>query len=141
MVRCIDYLYERNSMNTGYLEVKHTTSLQGTVDLIGAKNAVLVIMASLLLTTGKSKLYNVPASADVEHMIKLLQHLGADIHFWVQDHILEVDTTSVNKWRVHADIMKKMRASILVMGPLLARFGRAEVAVPGGCVLGERPID
>jgi len=128
-------------MNSGYLEVKNSTPLQGTADLIGAKNAVLVIMASLLLTTGKSKLYNVPASADVEQMIKLLRHLGAEVHFWVHDHILEVDTTHVNKWRVLVDVMKKMRASILVMGPLLARFGRAEVAVPGGCVLGERPID
>lgn len=128
-------------MQTGYLEVKHTRSFQGTAQLVGAKNAVLVIMASLLLTTGKSRLLNVPASADVEHMITLLQHMGADVHFWREDHILEIDTTHVNKWRVDIEIMKKMRASILVMGPLLARFGRVDLAVPGGCVLGARPID
>src|SRR5262245_41498337 len=135
------YIQERKNMNVGYLEVKQTKQFEGTVDLIGAKNAVLVIMASLLLTTGKSKLYNVPASADVMHMIKLLQHMGADVHFWGEEHILEVDTTNVNRWRVDVEIMKKMRASILVMGPLLARFGRVDVAVPGGCVIGPRPID
>lgn len=137
----INYTYESKNMNIGYLEVKQTKQFEGTVDLIGAKNAVLVIMASLLLTAGKSKLYNVPASADVMHMIKLLQHMGADIHFWIDEHILEVDTTHVDKWKVDVEIMKKMRASILVMGPLLARFGRVDVAVPGGCVIGSRPID
>lgn len=128
-------------MQTGYLEVKQTKSFSGTAQLVGAKNAVLVIMASLILTTGKSRLFNVPASADVEQMIILLEKMGAEVHFWKEDHILEVDTTHINTWRVDVEIMKKMRASILVMGPLLARFGRVEVAAPGGCVLGARPID
>jgi UDP-N-acetylglucosamine 1-carboxyvinyltransferase len=74
-------------------------------------------------------------------MILLLEDLGAQVSFNKDTHVLVVDTTNINKYKVKHDIMKKMRASILVMGPLLARFGRAEVAVPGGCALGARPID
>ncbi len=124
-----------------YVEIKQSPELSGEVSLYGAKNAVLVIMASLLLTSGKSLLKNVPASSDVLHMITLLESLGAVISFDHETHELWVDTSSVDKWRVHPDIMKKMRASILVMGPLLARFSRADIALPGGCVIGTRPID
>lgn len=126
---------------TSYIAIETSGALQGTVDLVGAKNAVLVIITSLLLTKGKSRLTNVPASDDVLLMIKLLQQLGAEVFFYPHEHILEVDTTNVTKWQVSADIMKKMRASILAMGPLLARFGKADIAVPGGCRIGTRPID
>lgn len=128
-------------MNTSYLQVERSVPLQGKAELVGAKNAVLVIMASLLLTSGKSRLSNVPHSADVINMIVLLRQLGADVSFFADEHVLEVDTTNVNKWQVCPDSMKKMRASILVMGPLLARFGYADIALPGGCVIGARPID
>lgn len=128
-------------MNTSYLHVERSAPLQGKAELVGAKNAVLVIMASLLLTSGKSRLSNVPCSADVINMIQLLRHLGAEISFLQDEHILEIDTTHANKWQVCPDSMKKMRASILVMGPLLARFGCADIALPGGCVIGARPID
>lgn len=128
-------------MSNGYLEIKQSGKLSGEVSLVGAKNAVLVTMASLLLTSGKSKLTNVPASVDVLHMIKLLKELGAHVLFDKDNHILEVDTSFVNSWCVPHEIMKQMRASILVMGPLLARFARADVALPGGCVIGKRPID
>jgi UDP-N-acetylglucosamine 1-carboxyvinyltransferase len=128
-------------MNTSYLHVERSVPLQGKAELIGAKNAVLVIMASLLLTNGKSRLNNVPYSADVLQMIMLLRQLGAEISFFAQEHVLEIDTTQVNKWQVSPEIMKKMRASILVMGPLLARFGCADTVRPGGCVLGARSID
>src|SRR3990167_5647837 len=74
-------------------------------------------------------------------MIKLLESLGAVVCFDQEMHELEVDTSGVNKWQVRQDIMQKMRASILVMGPLLARFSRADIALPGGCVIGARPID
>lgn len=124
-----------------YLVVEQSQPLQGHVSLTGAKNAVLVIMASLILTRGVSRLTNVPRSDDVLHMIKLLQELGADVFFDEQLHLLEVDTTHLNRYKVAPEIMKKMRASILVMGPLLARFGKAEIALPGGCVLGARPIN
>ena len=128
-------------MSNAYIQIEQSPQLQGEVSLVGAKNAVLVIMASLLLTSGKSRLTNVPCSADVLHMIKLLKELGAQVTFAPDEHILEVDTTLVNKYAVSSTIMKKMRASILVMGSLLARFGCCDVALPGGCVIGKRPID
>lgn len=128
-------------MSTSYIAIEQSSGLQGTLELVGAKNAVLVIIASLLLTKGKSRLTNVPASDDVLQMIKLMQSLGAEVFFYPQEHLLEVDTSTVTKFQVSADIMKKMRASILVMGPLLARFGKADIALPGGCVIGTRPID
>ena len=124
-----------------YITITPSGALHGTVELTGAKNAVLVIIASLLLTSGKSRLTNVPASDDVLQMINVMKSLGAHVFFYPEDHLLEVDTSSVNKWQVSAEIMKKMRASILVMGPLLARFGKADIATPGGCVIGSRPID
>lgn len=128
-------------MENSFLQIEQSLNLKGEVSLVGAKNAVLVIMASMLLTSGKSRLCNVPASSDVLQMIKLLEQLGAIVMFDQDLHILEIDTTPVNKWCVSSEIMKKMRASILVMGPLLARFGRADIAQPGGCVIGSRPID
>jgi len=124
-----------------YLLVRQSLNLNGTVQLIGAKNAVLVIIASLLLTNGKSLIENVPDSLDVRQMIKLLKYLGAEVYFDSNSNCLQVDVSSVNSFEVCPEIMNKMRASILVMGPLLARFGVAKVALPGGCVIGARPID
>jgi len=128
-------------MENAQLIIEPSGKLSGTAELVGAKNAVLVIMASLILTSGKSKLTNVPYSHDVLQMIKLLESLGAEIFFDAHAHLLEIDTTHLNHWRVCPEIMKKMRASILVMGPLLARFAKADIALPGGCVIGSRPID
>lgn len=128
-------------MQNSFLQISKSMPLRGTVALTGAKNAVLVIMASLLLTRGKSILYNVPRSADVLHMITLLQELGIKVCFDEKKQALYVDTTGVCMWKVSPEIMGKMRASILVMGPLLALFGKAEIAMPGGCVIGSRPID
>ncbi len=124
-----------------YIAIETSPSLQGTVDLAGAKNAILVIMASLILTRGKSTLSNVPYSEDVLHMIRLLESLGAQVVHDEETKTLTVDTSSISSVHIGPDIMKKMRASILVLGPLLARFGKADVALPGGCVLGMRPID
>lgn len=128
-------------MNDGYILTENSYDLHGEVKLLGAKNAVLVIIASLILTKGKSILTNVPCSADVLQMIELLRELGAVIFFDLGKNYLEVDTTLLSKFEVSPKIMSKMRASILVMGPLLARFGKAKVALPGGCSLGARPID
>lgn len=128
-------------MHNSYLEINKSLPLSGTVSLMGAKNAVLVIMASLLLTRGKSILHNVPCSSDVLHMIILLQELGAQVIFDTEHKTLHVDTSFVCSYKVSPEIMGKMRASILVMGPLLAQFKKAEIALPGGCVIGARPID
>jgi UDP-N-acetylglucosamine 1-carboxyvinyltransferase len=115
--------------------------LQGVVHLWGAKNAVLVIMASLLLTKGSSRLRNVPPSSDVWQMMEVLKHLGAVVVFDDVKGILDVDTTGVIGHSIPEHLMKKMRASVLVMGALLARFGQADVSMPGGCLIGARPID
>ena len=123
------------------LVVERSGPLHGDAQLFGAKNAVLVIMMSLILTDGVSQLHNVPASEDVLEMIKLLEQLGAQVTFLADDHLLIVDTRGITKWKVNPEIMKKMRASVLVLGPLLARFGRAEIAMPGGDMIGSRPID
>lgn len=124
-----------------YLHIEQSLPISGQTTLIGAKNAVLVIMASTLLTTGKSRFNNVPGSHDVYQMIKLLTNLGAHISFDELAHTLEIDTSFVARHAVSSELMNKMRASVLVMGPLLARFGKADIALPGGCVIGARPID
>ncbi len=128
-------------MSNGYILVKQSLNLNGQVNLVGAKNAVLPIMAALILTQGKSILHNVPNSADVNQMITLLKTLGAQIIFDAKKNYLQVDTSTINNFEVKPEIMNKMRASILVMGPLLARFAKAKVAMPGGCLIGTRPID
>jgi UDP-N-acetylglucosamine 1-carboxyvinyltransferase len=128
-------------MNSEYILIDQSLGLRGQVDLTGAKNSVLVVMASLILAPGKSRLFNVPCLDDVHQMIALLKNLGAVIQFDQVNNILDIDTSTIMTMQVSADIMKKMRASILVMGPLLARFKRAQVALPGGCILGARPID
>ncbi len=128
-------------MSTEYIHIETSPPLEGSVELVGAKNAVLVIMASLLLTKGKNRLTNVPFSEDTQTMIKLLRSLGADVVADEATLTVEIDTSHVDSYKVGPEIMKKMRASILVMGPLIARFGKVEVAMPGGCVLGARPID
>ena len=128
-------------MRNEFLSISQSQPLEGTAQLTGAKNAVLVIMASLILTRGKSILTNVPVSTDVGNMIVLLQHLGAEVKFACEMNMLYVDTSGLRHYDVEHAIMKKMRASILVMGPLLARFGKAHIALPGGCGLGKRPID
>lgn len=128
-------------MASAHILVSQSDSIHGTVELSGAKNAVLVIIASLILTEGKSVLTNVPHSADVQNMISLLAELGAQTSFDQERGELTVDTSTIYNYEVKPEIMNKMRASILVMGPLLARFGKAKVAMPGGCLIGARPIN
>jgi UDP-N-acetylglucosamine 1-carboxyvinyltransferase len=132
---------QKNPIEAPYLEVHQSLGLEGQAQLAGAKNAVLVIMTSLILSRGISVLRNVPASDDVLHTIVLLESLGASVQFNIEENILEVDTQHLDSYQVKPDIMKKTRASVLVMGPLLARFGQVELALPGGDVIGQRPID
>ena len=129
-----------NMLDT-HLIIEKSGPISGEVSLSGAKNAVLVIIASLILVEGKSRLTNVPSSQDVLYMIALLAELGARVEFNQAEAVLTVDTSAINQFKVSHEIMKKMRASILVMGPLLARFGKADIALPGGCIIGTRPIN
>lgn len=115
------------------------TGLKGEVSVSGAKNAVLPLMAACILNSGVNSFTNVPDLADVRTMIMLLEILGAKVEFG--NGRLVIDSTKVNNWEAPYDLVKTMRASVLVLGPLIARFGKARVSLPGGCAIGERPID
>ena len=121
------------------LHVTGGTSLQGTVPIAGAKNSALKLMAAALLADGWTTIHNVPRIQDCSTMVEVLEHLGARCAW--RDGTLVVDTTSVEPLETPYELVSRMRASILVLGPLLARFGRARVAMPGGCNIGSRKID
>lgn len=128
-------------MLSGYIQVEPSGPLSGTVSVNGAKNAVLVQLAATLLVNGQSVLKNVPISADVFFMVKLLEQLGALVYFDQQKKTVQVDARSINQYVVDTEIMRRMRASVLVIGPLLIRLGKAQFVCPGGCSIGSRPID
>jgi UDP-N-acetylglucosamine 1-carboxyvinyltransferase len=114
--------------------------LQGEVTVSGSKNAALALMAGALLADGETQLANVPRLRDVEAMLELLSALGARTE-WIDAHRLRIDGGSVSTPEAPYDLVRKMRASFLVLGPLLARFGTARVSEPGGCAIGVRPVD
>jgi len=113
--------------------------LHGTVRISGAKNATLPIMTAALLTPGKTVLHNVPQLRDIHTMAKLLEILG--VRWEMVDHQLTLHTEEVTKQEAPYQLVKTMRASVYVLGPLLARFGQAKVSLPGGCAWGPRPVD
>ncbi len=113
--------------------------LTGTVEVSGAKNASLALMPACLLTGGLSVLTNTPELNDVYTMTKLLTFLGAEISF--EKHTLRVNTGKITSFEAPYEHVKKMRASVYVLGPLLARYGNAKVSLPGGCAWGPRPIN
>jgi UDP-N-acetylglucosamine 1-carboxyvinyltransferase len=115
------------------------TGLQGTVPIAGAKNSALKLMAAALLAPGRTAIRNVPRIQDCHTMVEVLEHLGADCA-WT-DGTLLIDAEPVGPRDTPYELVSRMRASILVLGPLLARFGRARVAMPGGCNIGSRKID
>jgi UDP-N-acetylglucosamine 1-carboxyvinyltransferase len=120
--------------------VRGGRKLNGTVKVEGAKNAVLpVIAASLLASEQKSIICDVPTLSDVYTINEVLRHLGAEVHF--ENNQVFVDASKELNMEAPFEYVRKMRASVLVMGPLLARNGRARVALPGGCAIGSRPID
>ncbi len=113
--------------------------LNGTVSISGAKNATLALMPAALLASGTFRLRNTPVLRDVTTMSSLLKTMGMKTE--LKDHVLTLDTTGVNKQEAPYEHVKKMRASIYVLGPLLARYGRAKVSLPGGCAWGPRPVN
>jgi len=115
--------------------------LQGEVRISGAKNAVLPILCATLLADGPVDIGNVPHLHDVVTTIKLLRELGAVVEHDVEAGHVRVDARSVNSHIAPYELVKTMRASVLVLGPLLARYGAAEVSLPGGCAIGSRPVD
>ncbi|WP_119326963.1 UDP-N-acetylglucosamine 1-carboxyvinyltransferase [Companilactobacillus musae] len=122
--------------------VNGPTQLKGTVRIEGAKNAALPILAATILASkGKTFLTNIPPLSDVITMSKVLKALNADVSYDETDEILTVDTSKGTNTTAPEDLVDKMRASIVVLGPLLARNKEAHVAMPGGCAIGSRPID
>lgn len=114
-------------------------NLKGEVQISGAKNAVLPIMAAALLVAGETKINRVPNLLDTRTMAKLLEMLGAKVHF--SNNKMLIDAANVDKPVAPYDLVNKMRASFYVLGPLVARFGKATVSLPGGCAWGPRPVD
>ncbi len=113
--------------------------LKGSIRVSGAKNSILPILAASLLTEGISTIHEVPKLLDVEVMKEVLTYLGAKIH--CEGSTLVVDGRNVKSLEIAEDLMRKMRASNLVMGSLIGRFGYVKVAYPGGCAIGSRPMD
>jgi UDP-N-acetylglucosamine 1-carboxyvinyltransferase len=112
--------------------------LHGEVNISGAKNATLPLMAASILAAGKHSLANAPRLRDIRTMQNLLAHMGA-----VCEHnaLLSIDTSNINTLEAPYDLVKTMRASVLVLGPMMARYGKARVSLPGGCAIGARPIN
>ena len=115
------------------------TPLDGTVEIAGAKNSALKLMAAVVLSDGRSTVRNVPRIQDCITMVEVLEHLGVGCA-WKGDALI-LDTRDVRSVETPYELVSRMRASILVLGPLLARFGNARVAMPGGCNIGSRAID
>ena len=113
--------------------------LSGAVDVSGAKNAALPILCSALLADGRSTFRNVPALRDIDTTSALLRFMGAEVE--CTPPVVTVDPTAFKRPEAPYELVKQMRASVLVLGPLVARHGRAVVSLPGGCAIGERPID
>ncbi|MCI5112373.1 MAG: UDP-N-acetylglucosamine 1-carboxyvinyltransferase [Marivita sp.] len=115
--------------------------LHGQIPIAGAKNACLTLMPATLLSEEPLTLTNAPRLSDIRTMTTLLQSLGAEVQALQDGQVLAMSSHDLSSMRAEYDIVRKMRASILVLGPLLARFGHAEVSLPGGCAIGARPVD
>jgi len=113
--------------------------LSGEVPIAGAKNSVLKLMAASILAVGTTTITNTPSISDVHLMGEVLQQLGAQVR--LENRQLTIDTTSIDSFETPYDLVAKMRASVAVLGPLVGRFGRARVAMPGGCQIGSRKLD
>jgi len=113
--------------------------LRGEVQVSGAKNSALPLLFAALLTDGVSEITNVPELRDISTAVKLLSELGAAVT--MEDHRCRIDSQRIQSIQASYDLVKTMRASVLVLGPLLARFGHARVSLPGGCAIGARPIN
>ena len=121
------------------LIIRGGNRLSGRVEVSGAKNAALPVMAATLLAPGVHTLRNVPQLSDTRTMARVLEQLGARVEF--RGHACKIDTSRVDSLEAPYDLVRTMRASIYVLGPLLARFGNARVSLPGGCAWGPRPVN
>jgi len=122
-----------------FLRIRGGGRLKGDVKISGAKNAALPLLALSILAKNRVEIDNVPNVKDIKTLLKLLSNLGSDFTF--ENNKALIDTSSISHTKANYDIVRTMRASILTLGPLLARFGHCEVSLPGGCAIGQRPID
>lgn len=121
--------------------VRGGRALSGEIPIAGAKNACLTLMPATLLTEEPLTLINAPRLSDIRTMGQLLQSLGAEVTKLQDGKVITLSSHAITSQKAEYDIVRKMRASILVLGPLLARFGHAVVSLPGGCAIGARPVD
>ena len=121
-------------------EINGGRPLNGSVTISGAKNAAVAILPAALLVSGKCRIENVPDISDVRILLDILEGMGADIHC-PEPHVVEINCTAVHCTEPNKDLVQEMRASYYLMGALLGRFGKAHVALPGGCNFASRPID
>ena len=122
-----------------YLEIEGGYKLSGSVTISGAKNSALAIIAATILSDKEVVLTNLPNVVDIRTLLKLLTMLGAKVEH--NDTVAKIDCSTISSTRAVYEIVAQMRASILVLGPLLSRFKHCEVSLPGGCAIGQRPID
>src|SRR5262245_16558512 len=116
--------------------------LRGEVAISGSKNSALALMAATLLADGETLLENVPWLRDIDAMLELLRALGARAEWeGERSHTVRIDARHIHGREAPYDLVRKMRASFLVLGPLVARFGEVRVSEPGGCAIGVRPVD
>ena len=121
------------------IEIKGGNQLKGEVKISGAKNAALPVLASSILVNGTTEFNNIPNLMDIKSIKILLEDLGAKCKG--KGAKIKIDCSKINKTEAEYELVRKMRASILVLGPLIARFGKAKVSLPGGCAIGARPVD
>jgi len=121
-------------------QIEGGTPLDGEVVISGAKNAVLPLQAASLLATGEMTIRNVPRLKDVATLAKLIEGMGVTVTIDDNNHIT-TDTSTIKNQIAPYELVRTMRASILVLGPLVARYGYAEVSLPGGCAIGSRPVN
>jgi len=121
--------------------VQKSDPLIGAVKVSGAKNSVLPILAASLLAQGKCVLEDIPGLKDVDVICEVLASVGADIKKRSSNGVIEINSSGIDNYEAPYELIRKMRASFLVLGPLLARMGKARISLPGGCAIGTRPID
>ena len=124
------------------LIIKGNKSLSGVIKISGSKNATLPILASTILSNKKIEIKNIPLVKDVKTMCELLNHIGSNIKIYYKDKKIVINNNkNIIKTLAPYSFLKTMRAGVIVLGPLLSRFGKAKVSLPGGCAIGTRPVD
>ena len=124
-----------------YFKIKGGCTLNGSVNIRGAKNSVLELMSASILTDEPMILHNVPNLADIQTLINLLSNFGTIVDWDKKNHTMKLHTPEIKSIKAPYEIVKKMRASIYVLGALMGRCGEAKVSSPGGCVIGQRPVN